>query len=50
MDKGLIFMKFYATNKQIVDIFTKALARDHFERNRLELGWLRSHRYPPRAG
>jgi len=31
-------MNFCATNKQIADIFTKALSREQFERNRLELG------------
>ena len=35
--KGLINMNFCATNKQTADIFTKALSRDQFERNRLEL-------------
>jgi len=36
--KGLISINFCATNKQIADIFTKALSRDQFERNRFELG------------
>jgi len=38
VEKGLISMNFRATNEQIVDIFTKALSREQFERNRLELG------------
>ena len=37
VEKGLISMSFYATNEQIADIFTKALSREQFERNRLEL-------------
>jgi len=36
--KGLILMNFCATNNQIADIFTKALSREQFEKNRLELG------------
>jgi len=39
--KGLISMNFCATNKQIADIFTKALSREQFERNRLELGLIK---------
>jgi len=35
--KGLISMNFCATNDQITDIFTKAVSREQFERNRLEL-------------
>jgi len=38
VEKGLISMNFCATNKQIVDIFTRALSREQFEKNRLELG------------
>jgi len=30
-------MNFFATNKKIADIFTKALNREQFEKNRLEL-------------
>jgi len=38
VEKGLISINFYATDKQIANIFTKALSREQFERNRLELG------------
>ncbi|XP_070046181.1 secreted RxLR effector protein 161-like [Nicotiana tomentosiformis] len=38
VEKGLICMKFCSTEYQIADIFTKALSREHFERNRLALG------------
>ncbi|XP_075080566.1 secreted RxLR effector protein 161-like [Nicotiana tabacum] len=41
MEKGLICMKFCSTEDQIADIFTKALSRDHFERNRVKLGLLK---------
>ena len=34
-------MNFHATNEQIADIFTKALRREQFERNRLELGLIK---------
>ncbi|XP_070020792.1 secreted RxLR effector protein 161-like [Nicotiana sylvestris] len=34
-------IKFCATDKQIADIFTKALSRENFERNRLELGMIK---------
>ncbi|XP_070011451.1 secreted RxLR effector protein 161-like [Nicotiana sylvestris] len=34
-------IKFCATDKQIVDIFTKELSRENFERNKLELGMIR---------
>ena len=37
VEKGLISMNFCATNKQITDIFTKALSKEQFERNKLEL-------------
>jgi len=40
--KGLISMNFCATNKQIADIFTKALSGEQFERNRLELGLIQT--------
>jgi len=40
-EKGLITVEFCATGKQIADIFTKALSRDHFERNKLELGMIK---------
>ena len=36
VEKGLISMNFCATNNQIADIFTEALSRDQFKRNRLE--------------
>ncbi|XP_070013473.1 uncharacterized protein [Nicotiana sylvestris] len=35
VEKGLICMKFCSTEDQIADIFTKALRREHFERNRV---------------
>ena len=41
VEKGLISINFCATNKQIADIFTKALSRDQFERNMLELGFIK---------
>ena len=41
VEKGLISMNFCTTEEQIADIFTKALAREHFERNRLELGMMK---------
>jgi len=37
VEKCLISMNFCATNDQIADIFTKALTREQFEKNRLEL-------------
>jgi len=40
-EKGLISIEFCATDKQIADIFTKALSRENFERNRLELGMIK---------
>ena len=42
VEKGLISMQFCATENQIADIFTKALHRDQFEKNRLELGLIKS--------
>ena len=36
--KGLISMNFCATDEQIADTFTKALSREQFERNILEVG------------
>ena len=39
-EKGLISIEFYATDKQIADIFTKALSGENFERNGLELGMI----------
>jgi len=41
IEKGLISIYFCATDKQIADIFTKALSREQFERNRLELGMIK---------
>jgi len=38
VEKGLISMNFCATDKQIAVIFTKALSRVQFKRNRLALG------------
>ncbi|XP_070026701.1 intracellular protein transport protein USO1-like [Nicotiana sylvestris] len=40
-EKGLISIKFCAIDKQIADIFTKALSKENFERNRLELGMIK---------
>jgi len=40
--KWFISMNFYPTDKQIADIFTKALSRKQFERNRLELGLIKT--------
>jgi len=34
-------MNFCATNNQVADIFTKALSREQFEKNRLELGLIK---------
>ena len=42
VEKGVISMNFYATENQIADIFTKALSREQFERNRLELGLIKT--------
>jgi len=41
VEKGLILMNFCAIDRQIADIFTKALCREQFERNRLELGLIK---------
>jgi len=38
VEKGLISMNFYAPDKQIADIFTKALSREQFER--IYLNWV----------
>nr|XP_009777543.1 PREDICTED: uncharacterized protein LOC104227104 [Nicotiana sylvestris] len=43
VEKGLICMKFYNTEDQIADIFTKALNREHFEKNRLALGLIKTN-------
>jgi len=37
VEKENISVNFRKTEDQIADTFTKALSRDHFERNRLEL-------------
>ena len=41
VEKGLISMNFCSSENQIADIFTKALNREQFERNRLELGLIK---------
>ncbi|XP_070030517.1 secreted RxLR effector protein 161-like [Nicotiana sylvestris] len=41
VEKWLICMKFCSTEDQNADIFTKALCREHFERNRVKLGMLK---------
>ncbi|XP_070025485.1 uncharacterized protein [Nicotiana sylvestris] len=38
VEKGLICVTFYSIENQIVDIFTKALSRENFKRNRVKLG------------
>jgi len=38
----LISMSFCTTENQIADIFTKALSREQFERNGLELGLIKT--------
>jgi len=42
VEKGLISINCCATTNQIADIFTKALSREQFERNRLELGLIKT--------
>jgi len=42
VEKGLISINFCATDEQIADMFTKALKREQFERNRLELGLIKT--------
>ncbi|XP_070031643.1 uncharacterized protein [Nicotiana tomentosiformis] len=42
VEKGLICIKFCSTEDQIADIFTKALSREHFEKNRMALGLIKS--------
>ena len=42
VEKGLISMNFYATDKQIADIFSKTLSGEQFERNKLELGLIKT--------
>nr|XP_009759031.1 PREDICTED: uncharacterized protein LOC104211643 [Nicotiana sylvestris] len=41
VEKGLICMKFCKTEDHVADIFTKALSKEHFEKNRLELGLIK---------
>jgi len=41
VEKRLISMNFRPTNEQIANIFTKALSREQFERNGLELGLIK---------
>ena len=38
VEKGNIVMKFCKTEDQVADIFTKALGRESFQKNRLKLG------------
>ena len=40
VEKGNIVLTYCPTEEQIADIFTKALSKDQFERNRLNLGML----------
>ena len=56
VEKGNIIMEFCKTENQVADIFTKALGRESFQKNRLELGlifldWILSNqvlkRYEP---
>jgi len=42
VEKGLVSVNFCASNEQIADIFTKALNREQFEKNRLELGLIKT--------
>jgi len=39
--KGLISMNFCPSKNQIIDIFTKALSREQFEKNMLELSLIK---------
>ena len=38
----MVSMNFCTTENQIADIFTEALSREQFERNRLELGLIKT--------
>ena len=40
VEKGNIVLTYCPTEEQIADIFTKALSKDQFEKNRLKLGML----------
>jgi len=42
VEKRLISMNFCTIENQIADIFTKALNREQLERNRLELGLIKT--------
>ena len=42
VEKGLISMNFCTTENQIADIFTKALSKEQFERNKLELNLIKT--------
>ena len=42
VEKGLISINFCATENQIGDIFTKALSREKFEKNRLDRGLIKT--------
>jgi len=42
VEKWLISMNFCAIDKQIVDIFTQALSKEQFKRNRLEPGLIKT--------
>lgn len=41
IEKGLVSIMFCPTENQIVDIFTKALSREHFEKIRLDFGMIK---------
>ena len=41
VEKGLITMSFCPTEKQMADIFTKALAREPYQRIRYEIGLIK---------
>nr|XP_009799432.1 PREDICTED: uncharacterized protein LOC104245514 [Nicotiana sylvestris] len=43
VEKGLICAKSCSTENQIPDLFTKALSREHFGRNKVKLGLLKSN-------
>jgi len=43
VEEGVISMNFCSTKNQIADIFTKALNREQFERNRVEFGLIKLH-------
>lgn len=41
IEKKVIYMKFYKTKKQVVDIFIKTLHKKQFVKNRLRLGLIK---------